>query len=135
MSTKKSRSSKDKKSRSSKDKKSRSSRFRAGISRGKQPQVHYGEEREVHERIIERRMGGEQPPTSERKLHEEIIARRMGEEPPSVDAYSRALEQWKSLPGSVIRPPTDVHPPTTESQKSQDASSASRHRRARSSES
>jgi hypothetical protein len=135
MPTRKSRSSKDKKSRSSKDKKSRSSKFRAGIGRGKQPQVHYGEEREVHEQIIERRMGGEEPPTSEKKLHEEIIARRMGEEPPSVDAYSRALEQWKKLPGSVIRPPTDVHPPTTESQKSQGASSASRTTRARSSES
>jgi hypothetical protein len=135
MSTRKSRSSKDKKFRSSKDKKFRSSKFRAGISRGKQPQVHYGEERQVHEQIIERRMGGEEPPTSERKLHEEIIARRMGEERPSVDAYSRALEQWKKLPGSVIRPPTDVHPPTTESQKSQDARSSSRPTRAHSSES
>jgi hypothetical protein len=135
MPTRKSRSSKFKKSRSSKFKKSRSSKFKARIGRGEQPQVHYGEEREVHEQIIERRMGGEEPPTSERKLHEEIIARRLGEEPPSVDAYSRALEQWKKLPGSVIRPPTDVHPPTTESQKSQGASSASRPRRARSSES
>jgi hypothetical protein len=134
MSTRKSRSSKVKKSRSSKVKKSRSSKFRAGIGRREQPQVHYGEEREVHEQIIARRMGGEEPPTGERRLHEEIIARRMGEEPPSVDAYSRALEQWKKLPGSVIRPPTDVHPPTTESQKSHDARSASRPRRAHSSE-
>ena len=135
MSTRKSRSSKDKKFRSSKDKKSRSSKFRKGIDLSKQPQVRYGEERAVHEQIIERRMGGEEPPTSERKLHEEIIARRMGEEPPSVDAYSRALEQWKKLPGSVIRPPTDVHPPTTESQRSHDARSAARRTRARLSES
>jgi hypothetical protein len=50
----------------------------------------------------------------------------MGEEPPNVDAYSRALEQWKKLPGSVVRPSTDVRPPATKSIKSQDARSASR---------
>jgi hypothetical protein len=112
MSSEKSRSSKNKKPRSSKNKKPRSSKNKSDTARGKQPQVLYGEERKVHEEIIERRMG-EEPPTHERKLHEEIIERRMGEESPSVDAYSRALEQWKKLPGSVVRPPTDVRPPAT----------------------
>jgi hypothetical protein len=124
MPSEKSRSSKDKKSRSSKDKKSRSSKDKSDTGRGEQPQVFYGEERTVHEQIIERRMG-EEPPMRERKTHEEIIERRLGEEPPSVDAYSRALEQWKKMPGSVVRPPTDVRPPATKAQKSQDARSAS----------
>src|SRR5215210_6113005 len=40
----------------------------------------------------------------ERQVHEEIIARRLGGgEPPTPEAYKHALEQWQQLPGSVIR--------------------------------
>src|SRR5437773_10340296 len=45
----------------------------------------------------------------ERKVHEEIIERRLeGGAPPTPEAYTRALEQWHKLPGSVMRPPTDI---------------------------
>ena len=47
----------------------------------------------------------------ERAVHEEIVARRLeGGAPPTPEAYARALEQWQQLPGSVVRPPTDVTP-------------------------
>jgi hypothetical protein len=50
----------------------------------------------------------------ERKVHEEIIQRRIGGgEAPTPEAYARALKQWQQLPGSVIRSPTDVTLPTT----------------------
>jgi hypothetical protein len=62
----------------------------------------------------------------ERQIHEEIIARRMeGGAPPSPEAYARALEQWQQLPGSVVRPPTDVLPAAKKPPKSPGASSAS----------
>lgn len=48
----------------------------------------------------------------ERAVHEEIVARRLeGGAPPTPEAYARALEEWQQLPGSVVRPPTDVTPP------------------------
>lgn len=65
-----------------------------------QPRLIEGEERKVHEEIIERRIGGGEAPTPE--------------------AYARALKQWQQLPGSVIRPPTDVTLPTRKLRKSQD---------------
>ena len=50
----------------------------------------------------------------ERKIHEEIIQRRIGGgEAPTPEAYTLALKQWQQLPGSVIRSPTDVTLPTT----------------------
>jgi hypothetical protein len=55
--------------------------------------------------------GSQRPQTlgGKRQVHEEIIARRMeGGAPPSPEAYALALEQWHRLPGSVMRPPTDV---------------------------
>jgi hypothetical protein len=51
----------------------------------------------------------------EHQVHKEILERRMrGGAEPTLDAYARALEQWKDLPGSIVRPPTDVTPPSVE---------------------
>jgi hypothetical protein len=59
------------------------------------------------------------PQGRERKVHEEIIERRLeGGAPPTPEAYARALEQWHKLPGSVMRPPTDITLPGQESPKS-----------------
>jgi hypothetical protein len=58
---------------------------------------------ENHERPRRRRDG------RDREVHLEIIARRMdGGAPATPEAYARALEQWHQLPGSVVRPPTDL---------------------------
>jgi hypothetical protein len=55
------------------------------------------------------------PEGRERQVHKEILERRMrGGPEPTPDAYTRALEQWKNLPGSIVRPPTDVIPPPAE---------------------
>lgn len=51
-----------------------------------------GEERKVHEEIIDRRLRGGAA------LSKEDITK----------AYDRALQQWQKLPGSVISPPTDI---------------------------
>jgi hypothetical protein len=62
------------------------------------------------------------PQGRERKVHEEIIERRMGGgAPPTPEAYARALEQWHKLPGSVVRPATDIDLPVQESPKAGDA--------------
>ena len=55
------------------------------------------------------------PEGREHQVHKEILERRMraGSEA-TPDAYTRALEQWKNLPGSIVRPPTDVTPPPAE---------------------
>jgi hypothetical protein len=51
----------------------------------------------------------------EHQVHKEILERRMrGGAEPTLNAYSRALEQWKDLPGSIVRPPTDVTPVSVE---------------------
>jgi hypothetical protein len=58
------------------------------------------------------------PQGRERKVHEEIIERRLeGGAPPTPEAYARALEQWHQLPGSVVRPPTDIGLPGEKSPK------------------
>jgi len=51
------------------------------------------------------------PEGREHQVHKEILERRMkgGREPTQKD-YADALEQWKNLPGSVVRPPTDMTP-------------------------
>jgi hypothetical protein len=55
------------------------------------------------------------PEGREHQVHKEILERRMrGGPEPTPDAYRRALEQWKKLPGSKVRPPTDVCPPAEE---------------------
>jgi hypothetical protein len=50
-----------------------------------------GREHQVHDEINERRLGGGAEPTS--------------------DAFQRALEQWQQVPGSIVRPPSDVKAP------------------------
>jgi hypothetical protein len=51
------------------------------------------------------------PEGREHQVHKEILERRMrGGKEPTSDDYRRALEQWKNLPGSIVRPPTDVVP-------------------------
>src|SRR5947209_6279154 len=51
----------------------------------------------------------------EHVVHERIVAKRLeGGAPATPEAYARALEQWNQLPGSVMRPPTDVNPPSQE---------------------
>lgn len=55
------------------------------------------------------------PEGREHEVHKEILKRRLSGGPePTPDAYTRALEQWKNLPGSIVRPPTDVTPPPAE---------------------
>jgi hypothetical protein len=55
------------------------------------------------------------PEGREHQVHKEILERRMrGGPAPTPDAYTRALEQWKNLPGSIVRPPTDITPPPAE---------------------
>jgi hypothetical protein len=47
----------------------------------------------------------------EHAVHEEINRRRLGGgAEPTSDAFQRALEQWQQLPGSIVRPPTDIKP-------------------------
>jgi hypothetical protein len=55
------------------------------------------------------------PEGRDHQVHKEILERRMrGGPEPTPEAYARALEQWKNLPGSIVRPPTDVTPPPAE---------------------
>ena len=55
-----------------------------------------------HER--EREESGDDP-----KRHASIIARRWeGSNPPTAQAYKRALDAWRKLPGAVVTPPTDL---------------------------
>jgi hypothetical protein len=52
-----------------------------------------------------RRMG------REHAVHQQIVERRLsGGAPATPAAYANALEQWKQLPGSIVRPPTDEKP-------------------------
>jgi hypothetical protein len=55
------------------------------------------------------------PAGREHQVHKEILDRRMrGGPEPTHEDYTRALEQWKNLPGSIVRPPTDVTQPAKE---------------------
>ncbi len=57
------------------------------------------------------------PEGREHQVHKEILERRMrGGTEPTSDVYRRALEQWKKLPGSKVRPPTDIGQPADEHQ-------------------
>ena len=50
------------------------------------------------------------PEGREHQVHQDILDRRWegGRGKPTPEDYQRALEQWKNLPGSVVRPPTDI---------------------------
>ncbi len=62
------------------------------------------------------------PEGREHQVHEEILKRRMRGGPESTpDSYRIALEEWKNLPGSIVRPPTDVTAPPAEEEPSQPA--------------
>jgi hypothetical protein len=55
----------------------------------------------------------------EHQVHQEILERRMRGGPElTPEAYERALEEWRSLQGSVMRPPTDVKGPTDKEEPS-----------------
>jgi hypothetical protein len=55
------------------------------------------------------------PEGREHEVHKEILERRWrGGPKPTPEHYRRALEQWKNLPGSIVRPPTDVGAPSGE---------------------
>jgi len=68
-----------------------------------------GEERKIHEEIIDRRIRGGA------SLTKEDITK----------AYDRALKQWQELPGSIVRPPSDVTLPAPSRRNSQDTKSYS----------
>jgi hypothetical protein len=56
------------------------------------------------------------PQGREHQVHQEILERRWrGGPAPTPEDAQRALEQWKSLPGSVVRPPTDIKRPADDS--------------------
>jgi hypothetical protein len=71
---------------------------------------HKEAERERHEREREhkresRREGGGDDP----KRHAAILAQRWkGSPPPTAERYARALSQWRSLPGAVVRVMTET---------------------------
>ena len=52
------------------------------------------------------------PEGREHEVHKEILERRWrGGPQPTPEDYQRALDQWQKIPGSVVRPPTDIKPP------------------------
>ena len=80
-------------------------------SRRKSEELRHKEaERERHEREHEhkresRREGGGDDP----KRHAAILAQRWeGSPPPTAERYARALSQWRSLPGAVVRVMTEI---------------------------
>jgi hypothetical protein len=100
-------------------KKSRSSKYKSDKGTGKEGKT--AKQKEPYDRGK-----GPQNFGREREIHEEITARHYeGGAPPTPEAYARALKQWQQLPGSIVRPPTDVRPPAKEKPKSPDASPVS----------
>lgn len=74
------------------------------MAKKKKPEEPQGQERPKHK-----------PEGREHQVHKEILERRWrGGPEPTPEAYARALEQWKNLPGSIVRPPTDITPPSDE---------------------
>jgi hypothetical protein len=52
------------------------------------------------------------PQGREHQVHKEILERRWRGGPmPTPEDYQRAREEWKNLPGSIVRPPTDIAVP------------------------
>ena len=76
----------------------------------KSSQLAEGEERKVHEEIIDRRIRGGAD------ISKEAIT----------EAYDRALKQWQELPGSVVRPPTDITISIEKRPKSEDTTTTSK---------
>jgi hypothetical protein len=125
---------------SSKNVKKRKKHSEASDAKGR-PRLMEGEERRVHEEIIEQRIGGTVIPTQEKIIerhrrdnvvpHQEKIIERSrrkgGGAPPTAEAYARALKQWQQLPGSVSRPPTDIIVPPQKRQESHDTPNTSEH--------
>jgi hypothetical protein len=65
--------------------------------------------RDEKERPRRRRMG------REHAVHQELLEKRLGGgHPPTPEAYAKALKEWQQLPGSIVRPPTDVNPSESE---------------------
>lgn len=65
--------------------------------------------RDEKERPRRRRMG------REHAVHQELLEKRLGGgDPPTAEAYAKALKEWQQLPGSIVRPPTDVKPSESE---------------------
>jgi hypothetical protein len=63
---------------------------------------HEHPEEQDKDRPRRRRMG------REHAVHQQIVERRLsGGAPATPETYAKALEEWKQLPGSVVRPPTD----------------------------
>lgn len=45
----------------------------------------------------------------ERAVYEEFLTRRwQGSVPPTAQAYSRAIQKWRQLPGSIVTTPADI---------------------------
>jgi len=103
------------------NKKSRSSKYKSDKGKGNSDKEGESEKREHYDH-------GEQPQLmmgDERRIHEEILDRRMrGGAPPTPAAYLRAFKQWQRLPGAVVRSPTDVRPPSQKPSKTTDVSPA-----------
>ena len=67
------------------------------------------------------------PQGREHQVHMEILERRWrGGPAPTQEDYQRALEQWKNLPGSIVRPPTDISAPPADIPKTPPADPADR---------
>lgn len=105
----------NKKYRSSKDKSDK--RINRSEKEGEGAKRKYPEDRDGEQGGLE---------GQEREMHEKILARHYeGGAEPSPEAFARALRQWNQLPGTVVRPPTDVRPPSKELSKSTNVSQAS----------
>ncbi len=75
--------------------------------RDRDPERHHDPDRDDDRERPHRHRAGR-----DRIVHLEIIERRFaGSPPPTIEAYTKALEQWHRLPGSVIRPATDINLP------------------------
>lgn len=64
------------------------------------------------------------PRGRDHQVHQEILERRMkGGREPDPGAFRNALEQWKRLPGSIVRPPTDITaaPPEEKEEREQES--------------
>jgi hypothetical protein len=90
------------------ERKRRAQDERAQHERQRHGQPRHEDEHERHEdneQPRRRRMG------REHAVHQEIIERRLGGGAPATpEAYAKALEEWRQLPGSVVRPATDEKP-------------------------